>query len=53
MADLPHPLGRMRDSAFLNDTVRYMEATDWASLNDEELLERRISKLGLRFRTKN
>jgi hypothetical protein len=26
-----------------------MEAADWASLSDEELLERRISKLGLRL----
>jgi hypothetical protein len=26
-----------------------MEVTDWASLSDEELLERRISKLGLRL----
>src|SRR5437764_714103 len=26
-----------------------MEAIDWASLNDQELLERRISKLGLRL----
>ena len=31
------------------DTVREMEAADWASLSDEELLERRISKLGLRL----
>jgi hypothetical protein len=37
------------DSAFLGDTVRKMEATDWVSLSDEELLERRISKLGLRL----
>src|SRR5437879_8057551 len=28
-----------------------MEATDWAGLADEELLERRISKLGLRLET--
>src|SRR5437660_6061123 len=28
-----------------------MEATDWASLSEEELLERRISKLGLRLET--
>jgi hypothetical protein len=27
-----------------------MEATDWASLSDQELLERRISKLGLRLK---
>jgi hypothetical protein len=26
-----------------------MEAADWASLTDEQLLERRISKLGLRL----
>ena len=26
-----------------------MEATDWASLSDQDLLERRISKLGLRL----
>ena len=26
-----------------------MEAADWASLSDEQLLERRISKLGLRL----
>ena len=26
-----------------------MEAADWASLSDQELLERRISKLGLRL----
>src|ERR1700733_7180482 len=26
-----------------------MEATDWASLSDQELLERRISKLGLQL----
>jgi hypothetical protein len=26
-----------------------MEADDWASLTDQELLERRISKLGLRL----
>ncbi len=31
------------------DTVRDMEAADWASLSDPELLERRISKLGLRL----
>jgi hypothetical protein len=27
-------------------TVREMEAADWASLSDQDLLERRISKLG-------
>jgi hypothetical protein len=26
-----------------------MEAADWASLSDQDLLERRISKLGLRL----
>jgi hypothetical protein len=26
-----------------------METADWASLSDQELLERRISKLGLRL----
>ena len=26
-----------------------MEATDWVSLSDQELLERRISTLGLRL----
>src|SRR5205809_2543239 len=31
------------------DTVREMEAADWASLSDQDLLERRISKLGLRL----
>lgn len=30
-------------------TVREMEAADWASLSDQDLLERRISKLGLRL----
>jgi hypothetical protein len=32
-----------------SDTVREMEAADWASLSDQELLERRISKLGLQL----
>src|ERR1700716_4241376 len=40
---------RRRDRAFPGDTVREMEAADWASLSDGELLERRISKLGLRL----
>ena len=31
------------------DTVREMEAADWTSLSDQELLERRISTLGLRL----
>jgi hypothetical protein len=30
-------------------TVREMEAPEWASLSDQELLEQRISKLGLRL----
>jgi hypothetical protein len=30
-----------------------MDAADWASLSDQELLERRISKLGLRARHLN
>jgi hypothetical protein len=43
-------LRRKRDSAFLDDTVRGMEAVaDWPSLTDEQLLERRISTLGLRL----
>ena len=29
--------------------MREMEAADWASLSDQELLERRISTLGLRL----
>jgi len=37
------------DSARLSDTVREMEAADWASLSDQELLERRIATLGLRL----
>ncbi len=40
---------RRRDSGRLGDTVREMEAADWASLSDQELLERHISKLGLRL----
>src|SRR5437762_4100632 len=39
-----------RDRAFPGDTVRKMEAAaDWASLSDEQLLARRISKLGLQL----
>jgi hypothetical protein len=34
---------------FADYTVREMEAGDWASLSDPELLERRISKLDLRL----
>src|SRR5437868_12054253 len=41
--------GRRRDSAFLGDTMREMEAADWTSFSDQDLLERRISKLGLRL----
>src|SRR5262249_61270578 len=37
------------DSSRLNDTIRPMEGADWASLSDAELLERRISSLGLRL----
>jgi hypothetical protein len=40
---------RRRDRNFVGDTVRKMEAPDWAGLSDEQLLERRISKLGLRL----
>jgi hypothetical protein len=29
--------------------MREMEAADWSSLSDQELLEYRISKLGLRL----
>jgi hypothetical protein len=31
------------------DTMPSMEAADWPSLSDQELLERRISTLGLRL----
>src|SRR5204862_4148613 len=44
-----HIFLRKRERAFLGDIVREMEAADWASLSDEDLLERRISKLGLRL----
>src|SRR6187402_2393007 len=40
---------RWRDSALRDDTVREMETADWVSLGDSELLERRISSLGLRL----
>jgi hypothetical protein len=40
---------RRRDRAPRGDTLREMEAADWASLSDQDLLERRISKLGLRL----
>ena len=33
----------------IRDTVREMEAADWATLSDEQLLERRISTLSLRL----
>src|SRR5438876_3312435 len=38
-----------RDRTSLDDTMREMEAVDWASLGGEELLERRVSTLGLRL----
>jgi hypothetical protein len=40
---------RGRDSAPRDDTMRKMEADDWMSLSDQDLLERRISTLGLRL----
>jgi hypothetical protein len=40
---------RKRDSAFAGDNLRTMEATDWVSLSDQDLLEHRISTLGLRL----
>jgi hypothetical protein len=40
---------RKRDSGFRGDTVREVDVVDWASLSDQELLERRISTLGLRL----
>ncbi|MEY2484426.1 MAG: hypothetical protein QOH39_74 [Verrucomicrobiota bacterium] len=39
----------MRDRPSPDDTVRKMEAADWVSLSDQDLLERRISRLGLRL----
>jgi hypothetical protein len=50
-AQRPTPKSELagRDSAFLGDTMREMEAADWASLSDQELLEGRISTLGLRL----
>ncbi len=39
-----------RDSAFTGDTMREMEAADWASPSDPNLLERRLSKLALSVR---
>src|SRR5438034_1188041 len=38
-----------RDSASRSDSMRQMEPADWAFLNDAELLERRISSLGLQL----
>ena len=38
---MPRPLGLI--------PCREMEAADWPSLSDQELLERRISSLGLRL----
>jgi hypothetical protein len=38
-----------RDSGFLDDTVREVDVVDWASLSDQDLLERRISTLGLQL----
>jgi hypothetical protein len=39
---------RKRYSGTRGDIVREMEAADWASLSDQDLLERRIPKLALR-----
>ncbi len=39
------PRDRIRRAA----TLPLMQPSDWASLNDEQLLELRISKLGLRL----
>ena len=39
----------MRDTVVTDVTVRAMETPDWVSLGDEELLERRISTLGLKL----
>jgi len=35
-----------RDRAFPGNTVREMEAVNWASLSDHQLFDRRRSKLG-------
>ena len=40
---------RLRDMALSGATLREMHAVDWTALNDEQLLELRISKLGLRL----
>src|SRR4029077_17895160 len=42
---------RRRDRGFPSDTVREMDPNDWAGLSDDELLERRISKLNLTLET--
>ncbi len=49
LPDRPRLSVPRRDRASRGDTVREMEPADWASLSDQELLERRISKLGLRL----
>ena len=36
-------------AADADDSLRGMEGADWTALSDQELLERRISKLGLRL----
>ena len=41
--------GRDVTALLSGDTVRGMEAPDWVSLGDEQLLERRISTLGLKL----
>jgi hypothetical protein len=50
--DSAHPLTLNRESRLLSTfrghvTVRAMQAPDWVTLSDEQLLERRISTLGL------
>ena len=47
--DRPPPLRATGYSARRGHTIREMEAANWASLSDAELLERRISKLGLQL----
>src|SRR5437763_16787552 len=49
VAIVPRNFPPRRDTGFLGDSMRQMEAADWASLSDAELLERRISSLGLRL----
>jgi hypothetical protein len=41
-----YSVGRRDSGHAPTDTVREMEAADWASLNYQELLQRRLSKLG-------